>query len=576
MAYQVFARKLRPGTFDGIVGQEHAVKALRHALDNDRLHHAYLFTGTRGVGKTTIARILAKCLNCEEGVSAQPCCVCTNCKEIAEGRFMDLLEVDAASRTGVDDTRDLLENVQYRPARGRYKVYLIDEVHMLSKPSFNALLKTLEEPPDHVKFILATTDPKKIPMTVLSRCLQFQLKNMLPQQIAEYLEDVLGNENIAFEPDALKLIARNARGSMRDALSITDQAVSFSQANLTLLSLTEMLGTVAVEQLAPLIRALIHKDGAQALAFCEDLGRGAVDFQDVLSTMLSLFHKLAVYQSVGTTASEDIVLIKEMAELLSPEVVQLYYQIALIGSRDLHLAPDPRCGFEMILLRLLAFQPAEPGGQRLPERSKLPERSNQPERGAAKPSGSPVSASERPSTLKTSVSVAHSSGKGADNSVKLAAALVTEKVEKTLPNTASAQIHRIKPSSGIDWHDVVGKLKLEGVTRMVAENASMESSDAKSWNLCIDKAHEMLVNDKQINKLQKAVADLMGDDIAIRIEIGLPGSETPAAKRIRVTNARQEQAVRAMQADPNVRQLIKDFDAELQLASIKPINSGGK
>ena len=298
MSYQVFARKLRPAGFDALVGQEHVVRALVHALENERVHHAYLFTGTRGVGKTTIARILAKCLNCETGVTATPCGQCSACREISEGRFVDLIEVDAASRTKVDDTRDLLDNVQYLPARGRYKVYLIDEVHMLSGHSFNALLKTLEEPPPHVKFLLATTDPKKVPVTVLSRCLQFQLKNLLPERIAAYLESVLGKESIPFEASALKSIARAARGSMRDALSLTDQAIAYGGGKVGEREVVEMLGSIAADDLEPLLDALVAGDGATVLERCAGFAEQAVDFAETLSAMLSLLHRIAVRQAV--------------------------------------------------------------------------------------------------------------------------------------------------------------------------------------------------------------------------------------------------------------------------------------
>jgi len=541
MAYQVFARKLRPGTFDALVGQEHVVKALRHALDNDRLHHAYLFTGTRGVGKTTIARILAKCLNCEKGVSATPCGVCTNCKEIAEGRFMDLLEIDAASRTGVDDTRELLDNVQYRPARGRYKVYLIDEVHMLSKPSFNALLKTLEEPPDHVKFLLATTDPKKIPMTVLSRCLQFQLKNLLPERITQYLEQVLAEENIPYETEALKLIARNARGSMRDALSITDQAVSFCEANLTLSQLAEMLGTVGSGQLAPLLRALVKLDGSRVMNLCEELATGAVDYQDVLATLLGIFHKLAVFQAVGTAASDDMQLIKDLAAQTQPELVQLFYQITLMGSRDLHLAPDPRVGFEMTMLRLLAFQPESPGRD----------------------------------TLTTDGNKQTKPGLGKASNINTAKPEIPKTRTKNSLTPLVSKAASPKTVNNMHWHDLVVELKLEGVTRMLAEHSLLESADSSGWQLRIDKSHETLVNKTQIAKLQKAASALLGGEITIHVEIGKLDLETPAARRKRLTVERQAKAVQALQSDANIQSLISEFDAELNLNSIKPIESGG-
>ena len=351
MSYEVLARKLRPSGFSALVGQDHVVRALTHALDHDRLHHAYLFTGTRGVGKTTIARILAKSLNCEQGVSSTPCGVCSICTEVKENRFIDLIEVDAASRTGVDDTRELLENAQYMPTRGRYKVYLIDEVHMLSIASFNALLKTLEEPPEHVKFLLATTDPKKVPVTVLSRCLQFQLKNITSQTIVDYIADVLTTEAVNFEHDALQVIARSAQGSMRDALSLTDQAIAFGQGELKQADVVSMLGVVGRDEITALMGALEAGSAPQLLSLSAELAERNADFSDVLSGIMEALHDSAVTQATegGTGA------------FLADEV-QLYYQIALMGLRDLPIAPDPRSGFEMTMLRMLAFTPERDGG----------------------------------------------------------------------------------------------------------------------------------------------------------------------------------------------------------------------
>ncbi len=302
MSYQVLARKLRPATFDALVGQEHVVRALRHALDTGRLHHAYLFTGTRGVGKTTIARVLAKCLNCERGVSSTPCGECSVCREVTENRFVDLIEVDAASRTGVGDTRELLENAQYRPTRGRYKVYLVDEVHMLSVPAFNALLKTLEEPPEHVKFLLATTDPKKVPVTVLSRCLQFQLRNIPPDNIADYLAGALTEEGIGFEPEALSAIAGAARGSMRDALSITDQAIAYGGGAVSAADVADMLGLVGRDQVSALLEAIAGADARHILDVTAELAERAVDFEDLLAELIAAFHRLAVDQALGVAS----------------------------------------------------------------------------------------------------------------------------------------------------------------------------------------------------------------------------------------------------------------------------------
>ena len=360
MSYQVLARKYRPRTFGEVVGQDHAVRALMHALDADRLHHAYLFTGTRGVGKTTLARAFAKCLNCEAGVSARSCGECSACEEIASGRFVDLIEVDAASRTRVDDTRELLDNVQYLPSRGRYKVYLIDEVHMLSASSFNALLKTLEEPPPHVKFLLATTDPKKVPVTVLSRCLQFHLKNILPERIAAHLQEVLEAEGVEFEAAALDIIAEAAQGSMRDALSVTDQAIAFGGGTLREADVASLLGTVRGDEVAALLGALADGDRAAVLRCAADLAARNTDFMDVLASMQRTLHDVAMGQTVG---GEVPAVAQPFVSRISPEDVQLYYQIALMGGRDLQFAPDPRVGFEMTLMRMLAFRPEAASAQ---------------------------------------------------------------------------------------------------------------------------------------------------------------------------------------------------------------------
>jgi len=361
MSYQVLARKWRPKSFRELVGQEHVLQALVNALDHDRLHHAYLFTGTLGVGKTTIARILAKCLNCEQGVSSEPCGECSSCLEIAEGRSVDLLEVDAASRTKVEDTRELLENVQYAPTHSRYKVYLIDEVHMLSTHSFNALLKTLEEPPPHVKFLLATTDPQKLPATVLSRCLQFNLKNMPPEQIVGHLGKVLEQEMVSFEEPALWLLGRAAAGSMRDALSLTDQAIAFGSGKVDEADVRSMLGSVDLSFIYQLLEALCEGGPTRLLDVVEHMGEHAPDFEGGLDELLSLIHRVAMAQVVPDAIDNswgDAERVAQIASAITAEDAQLFYQIALNGKRDIGLAPDPRGGFEMILLRMLAFRPA--------------------------------------------------------------------------------------------------------------------------------------------------------------------------------------------------------------------------
>lgn len=362
MSYQVLARKWRPRSFREMVGQTHVLKALINALDSQRLHHAYLFTGTRGVGKTTIARIIAKCLNCETGITSTPCGECSVCREIDEGRFVDLIEIDAASRTKVEDTRELLDNVQYAPSRGRFKVYLIDEVHMLSSHSFNALLKTLEEPPPYVKFILATTDPQKLPATILSRCLQFSLKNMTPERVVEHLTHVLGVENVPFEDDALWLLGRAADGSMRDAMSLTDQAIAFGEGKVLAADVRAMLGTLDHGQVFDVLAALIEGDARSLLEAVRHLAEQGPDWSGVLSEILNVLHRVAIAQALPEGVDNghgDRDRVLALAQALPAEDVQFYYQMGLIGRRDLPLAPDPRGGFEMVLLRMLAFRPAD-------------------------------------------------------------------------------------------------------------------------------------------------------------------------------------------------------------------------
>ncbi|MBW5893256.1 DNA polymerase III subunit gamma/tau [Pectobacterium polaris] len=363
MSYQVLARKWRPQTFTHVVGQEHVLTALANGLSLGRIHHAYLFSGTRGVGKTSIARLLAKGLNCEQGVTATPCGQCDNCREIEQGRFVDLIEIDAASRTKVEDTRDLLDNVQYAPARGRFKVYLIDEVHMLSRHSFNALLKTLEEPPPHVKFLLATTDPQKLPVTILSRCLQFHLKALDVEQIRAHLEQVLQAENLVSEPRALQLLARAADGSLRDALSLTDQAIAMGQGQVTTDSVSHMLGTLDDEQPLALIEALAKGDAAQVMSLLDQVAARGVDWESLLVETQTLLHRIAMVQLLPAALGDDYAAVearmRELARALPPADVQLYYQTMLIGRKELPFAPDRRMGVEMTLLRALAFYPSQ-------------------------------------------------------------------------------------------------------------------------------------------------------------------------------------------------------------------------
>ncbi|WP_150303502.1 DNA polymerase III subunit gamma/tau [Pseudomonas saliphila] len=428
MSYQVLARKWRPRLFREMVGQTHVLQALINALDHDRLHHAYLFTGTRGVGKTTVARILAKCLNCESGITSEPCGVCSACKEIDEGRFVDLIEVDAASRTKVEDTRELLDNVQYAPSRGRFKVYLIDEVHMLSSHSFNALLKTLEEPPAHVKFLLATTDPQKLPVTILSRCLQFSLKNMLPEKVVEHLRFVLGEEQVPFDEESLWLLGRAADGSMRDGLSLTDQAIAFGNGALRVAEVRSMLGTIDHGQVFGLLEGLARSDAKHLLALVAELAEQGADFAGVLAELISTLQRLAIAQVVPEAIDNslgDQQRVVELAGQISAEDVQLFYQLALHGRRDLPLSPDPRGGFEMALLRMLAFKPgtlsdAAVPPQAAPSSGKLP--------GFSQARAEPESATATAAASKAVVGPQTAPAKG----------ITTAPVEPSLPASSSA------------------------------------------------------------------------------------------------------------------------------------------
>ncbi|MBF2734694.1 MAG: DNA polymerase III subunit gamma/tau, partial [Betaproteobacteria bacterium AqS2] len=389
MSYQVLARKWRPRDFGQMSGQRHVVRALVNALDTDRVHHAFLFTGTRGVGKTTLARILAKCLNCEQGVSSKPCGECSACLEIDSGRFVDLLEVDAASRSKVDETRELMENVHVAPTRARYKVYLIDEVHMFSEKSFNALLKTLEEPPSHVKFLLATTDPQKLPITVLSRCLKFNLKRLPSAEIAAYIENILAKESIDFEASALAELARAADGSMRDALSLLDQAIAHGGGRVDQEEVRAMLGMVDRSRIVDLIRALASSDAPATMAVAAAIAEDAVDWREVLGEMVNTLHRVAVRQVLPPAKDGDFEsdeAIDTLAERLTPEDVQLFYEIALRGRRDLALAPEPRLGFEMTVIRMLAFEPES-----------VPTAPDAPRPPAARPSGPAAQRSATPS-----------------------------------------------------------------------------------------------------------------------------------------------------------------------------------
>jgi len=525
MSYQVLARKWRPRTFAEVVGQEHVLRALINGLEHERVHHAFLFTGTRGVGKTTIARVLAKSLNCERGVTATPCGECSACREIDEGRFVDLIEVDAASRTKVEDTRELLENVQYAPSRGRYKVYLIDEVHMLSGHSFNALLKTLEEPPPHVKFLLATTDPQRLPVTILSRCLQFNLKRLPQELIVNHLVHLLGEEGIGYEQAALTHLARAADGSMRDALSLLDQAIAYGGGTVGSDDVRAMLGTIEHTHVYALLEALAAGDAGALLEIVHALAEQAPDFSGVLSELVSALHRIAMAQVVpeavddGAGDRDDVL---RLAGLLSPEDVQLSYQIGLIGRRDLSLAPDPRSGFEMVLLRMHAFRPeqgavAEPRGTR-PVRHKTP---------ATQPAAPAKGATEPPAAQQTAMA--------AD-----------------------------------DWNAVVASLDVGGVVKELAANCVLKQRDAASIHLVLSPAHESLLGKEREKRLREALQAYYGSKLKLKISVGSVEDETPALRQQRLQGERHEAAVRAIEEDANVKALRDTFSADLQPRMIQP------
>jgi len=537
MSYLVLARKWRPKDFSDTVGQEHVLQALINALDSGRLHHAYLFTGTRGVGKTTIARILAKALNCEKGVTSEPCGECSACVEIDEGRFVDLIEVDAASKTKVDDTRDLLDNVQYAPARGRYKVYLIDEVHMLSKSSFNALLKTLEEPPPHVKFLLATTDPQKLPVTVLSRCLQFNLKRMTPRLISDRLTHICEAESVEAESAALATIARAADGSMRDALSLLDQAIAYCGGAIEEVQVAKMLGTIDRDHVVRLLRLLADNDAKGIVDAIREIDEQFPNYSRLLEDLARDLQRIAVYQVVGTCDSEDDLNEQEYAELsdvLPAADVQLFYQAAIIGRRDLHLAPDPRSGAEMVLLRMLAFRPAA----------------------AADVPGSVGGGGER-STKPTKAAKA-----------KSAPAAARAKTPERQDEQAANAVAWTDP----DWSSLVTQLGLQGAVRLLASNCAFLDREGNTIRLGLDPRSESLLTRQRKDSLAARLSTHFGEKLSVEIDLSADAGETPVQEETRMADEKLEAARQSLEADPNVQTLKNMFGAELKTDSIELIN----
>jgi DNA polymerase-3 subunit gamma/tau len=547
MSYLVLARKWRPKDFSDTVGQEHVLQALMNALETGRLHHAYLFTGTRGVGKTTIARILAKALNCETGVTAKPCGECSACKEIDEGRFVDLIEVDAASKTKVDDTRDLLDNVQYAAARGRYKVYLIDEVHMLSKSSFNALLKTLEEPPEHVKFLLATTDPQKLPATVLSRCLQFNLKRMTPRIITDRLTHICEAEKIEFESPALSLLARAADGSMRDGLSLLDQAIAYCGGKIEEAPTAKMLGTIDRDHVMRLMRLLAAGDARGLIEVVREIDEQFPDYARLLDDLARDLQRVAVYQVVGTCDCDDELTEQEIAELsqiMPAGDVQLFYQTAIMGRRDLHLAPDPRSGAEMTLMRMLAFKPASAGT------------------GGAAASG-PAS--------RGAAATGRAAPTGAAGPKKSAAKTVAK---PEAPESDTADVKAVAWEEP-DWKELVVSLGLSGAVRLLASNCAYLRREANTVYLGLDPRSAAMLTSQRKDMIASKLGEYFGERLNVDIAMGSETEETPLQQESRMADERLEEARQSLEADPNVQKLKDMFGAELKTDTIEII-SGDK
>ena len=559
MSYQVLARKWRPKSFESLVGQEHVVRALTHALSDQRLHHAYLFTGTRGVGKTTLARILAKSLNCETGVTAKPCGVCSACTEIDAGRFVDLLEVDAATNTKVDEMRQLLENAVYAPTRGRFKVYVIDEVHMLSNSAFNAMLKTLEEPPEHVKFILATTDPQKIPVTVLSRCLQFNLKQMTPPLIAGHLKHILEVEGIAAEAGALNLLSRSASGSMRDALSLLDQAIAHGAGKVEEAQVRDMLGTVDLDYLFSILDALLAGDVAGMLQVAETMAMRSLSFDEALQELAALFTRLQIAQLAPQAIADDLperARLLDLAARFDPEFIQLGYQIAVHGRKELPLAPDDQAGFAMTLLRLFTFRPALDGEPAVPPAKAVPRTA-------------PLKAAS-PAIKVVPVPVAETAPMPVAPPAEPVPA-VQNAEEPCAP--AAAAVAPKAPSGPVstDWHEILPALGISGMARELAQHCLLLSIDDVRVVLCLSPTHRHLQIKPAQDKVQQALSEYFGRSLQLRIDLDEMSGDTPAAAAQRRRQERQDQAVASVEQDEFVREVIDLFDATVIESSIKPV-----
>ena len=575
MSYKVLARKWRPGSFNEVVGQQHILQSLAHALDSDRLHHALLFTGTRGVGKTTIARILAKALNCEQGIGSNPCGQCENCLAVDEGRFIDLIEVDAASKTGVDDMRELLDNVQYLPSVGRFKVYLIDEVHMLSKSSFNALLKTLEEPPDHVKFLLATTDPQKLPVTVLSRCLQFNLKRLDPAQIKSQLVSILETEKIEGDDEALDLLAACADGSMRDALSLLDQAIAFGSGSVQAKDVRKMLGSIEQTYIHALVESLANDDTEALFRAIDDAADRSPDFMMVLNELLASFYHLSLVQlapAIIEQRSLDMPWLQEFSEKFSPEQLQLYYQICLTGKKDLPLAPDSRSGFEMLMLRMLAFRPATGPQSSVkiePQPVQKPAQKAQHEQQTTTRAATSIrqdKASYAASAGSTEP-VASPQPQAAANAIATAPAAADREADAVEANTAES-----KATGNRDWSALVAGLSITGLTKQLALHMAPAAWDDTVLELLIDVEHETIYSAAREQELVQALQKELGEKVKISTRIDNPVAETPAKQKQRLAQERQQAAEQSIDSDPAVNKLVEEFGASVSRASIRPVN----
>ncbi len=539
MSYQVLARKWRPRTFQDMVGQSHVLKALSNALDQDRLHHAYLFTGTRGVGKTTLARILAKCLNCDKGVSSNPCGECNSCVAIDEGRFIDLIEVDAASRAKVEETRDLMDNVQYAPTSGRYKVYLIDEIHMFSNHSFNALLKTLEEPPPHVKFLLATTEPKKLPVTILSRCLQFNLSHLTNDQIGKQIEMILGEESVKFDQASVELVARGADGSMRDALSLLDQAIAYGGGALEESQVRAMMGTIDSADLNGLIQALIDADADALLNTIETIALQSPDFDSLLSELLSLLQKIAIIQVLPENSNNALMANKELvnfANAMNKEDTQLYYQIGMVGRKDLYLAPDAKSGFEMVMIRMLAFRPMAAG-----------------------------EITNKTQTLKPKTAV---TSKPQTKSKPVESASVNEVPEQVVEVSSSNDMPTKKSDDA--WHNMIEEMGLKGLTKELAGNCVIKSQTETKIELALTPSQEHLLNKSQKDRIEQAIKKQLGADVTLEILLEDSDDETPAEANARMERGRQKAANNSVNNDPAVQSLLDTFNGTIDQDSIQP------